>query len=180
MKTSLMSVMAKVVPVIIVCSVVVIAHAAAQQLTYQQQSLSLDGEHRTVRVPAGFKLELLTSALDGPRLPTFAANGDLFIGSKSGRIYRLPPPYTSPEVLVELGGYPHSVAFRKNEILIARTDGLYRAPYQPGQKRLDSGAVKLLAALPGGGGHCLGAGGPGWPGVFKLGYQPQLQRSISR
>jgi glucose/arabinose dehydrogenase len=153
MQISLNSVMVRIVLLIMACSLAVLAPAAAEQLSYQRQTLSLDGEHRTVQVPAGFKLELLTSALDGPRLLTFATNGDLFIGSKSGRIYRLPPPYTSPEVLVELDGYPHSVAFRNNEILIARTEGLYRAPYRPGQKRLDAGTVNLLATLPGGGGH---------------------------
>ena len=46
-------------------------------------------------MPKGYRLELLTSALDGPRLLTFAPNGDLFIGSKSGKVYRLAPPYTT-------------------------------------------------------------------------------------
>ena len=132
---------------------VVAAQAATTPLTYHEQQLDLDGGQRSVKVPNGFTLELLTGALDGPRLLTFAANGDLFIGSRSGRVYRLPPPYTSPEVLVTLDDYPHSVAFRNNEILIARTDGLYRAPYHPGQKKIDPKAVTLLAALPGGGGH---------------------------
>jgi glucose/arabinose dehydrogenase len=122
-------------------------------LDYQDQPITIDGERRVVQVPAGFRLELLTAALDEPRLLTFADNGDLFIGSKSGHVYRLPPPYTKPEVLVTLFGYPHSVAFRPNEILIARTNGLYHAPYRPGQTKLNPDTLKLLAALPGGGGH---------------------------
>ena len=145
--------MSKVVLLLSACLAVLAAQASSQPLSYHEQAVTLDGERRIVQIPVGYKLELLTSALDGPRLLTFAANGDLFIGSKSGRVYRLPPPYTAPEVLVTLGDYPHSVAFRKNEILIARTDGLYRAPYLPGQKRLEPDDVKLLAALPGGGGH---------------------------
>ncbi len=120
---------------------------------YQEQLITVAGTQRAVQVPAGFRLELLTAALDSPRLLTFAGNGDLFIGSKSGHVYRLPPPYTAPEVLVSLFGYPHSVAFRPDEILIARTNGLYHAPYRPGQNKLNPDAVKLLAALPGGGGH---------------------------
>lgn len=127
--------------------------ASSQPLGYREQVLQVGGVERTVRVPTGFRLEFLTAALEGPRLLTFADNGNLFIGSKSGRIYRLPPPYTSPQVLVTLDDYPHSVAFRDNEILIARTGGLYRAPYRPGQAQLDPEAVTLLAALPGGGGH---------------------------
>ena len=153
MKASPISGMARLGLATVVCCVTVTAQAATQPLTYHEQILDLDGEHLSVRVPGGFRLELLTAALDGPRLLTFSANGDLFIGSKSGRIYRLPPPYTSPTVLVTLDDYPHSVAFRKNEILIARTDGLYRAPYRPGQQGLDPAAVTLLAALPGGSGH---------------------------
>lgn len=135
------------------CLITAVAQASPERLIYQEQVITLDGERRTVRIPKGYQLELLSDALDSPRLLTFSGNGDLFIGSKSGNVYRLPPPYTAPEVLVALSNYPHSVAFRSNEILIARTDGVYHAPYKPGQKKLASTAVKLLAALPGGGGH---------------------------
>ncbi len=128
------------------------APAGTDMLTYEEQTLTLDEKRRTVRVPKGYRLELL-SRLDEPRMLTFAANGDLFAGSKSGKIYRLSPPYTKAEVLVQLDDYPHSVAFRQGEILIARTNGLYRAPYRPGQSTIAPDTVALLAALPGGGGH---------------------------
>lgn len=127
--------------------------AGPPPLSYVQQTISLPGTEAVAQVPAGYRLELLTDALDGPRLLSFAANGDLFIGSKSGNVYRLPPPYTAPQVLVDTGGYPHSVALRDGEILIAKTDGLYRARYRPGQEKLERSALRLLAALPGGGGH---------------------------
>jgi glucose/arabinose dehydrogenase len=112
----------------------------------------VEGERRVARVPKGYRLEWL-AAMDGPRMLTFAANGDLYAGSRAGKVYRLPPPYTQSEVLLDTGGYPHSVAFRADEILIAKTDGVYRAPYRAGQARLDPQALQLLAALPGGGGH---------------------------
>ena len=128
------------------------AQAGTEALAYEEQTLILDGVSRTARVPKGYRLEWL-SGMDAPRMLTFAANGDLFVGSKSGMVYRLPPPYTKAEVLVELDDYPHSVAFREGEILIARTDGVYRAPYRPGQSSIAPDAVVLLAALPGGGGH---------------------------
>ncbi|MEK6663793.1 MAG: PQQ-dependent sugar dehydrogenase [Pseudomonadota bacterium] len=138
--------------IFLLCFVSAPARANTDALAYEEQTLTLDGERRTARVPKGYRLELL-SRLDAPRLLTFAANGDLFIGSQSGKVYRLPPPYTQAEILVQLNRYPHSVALRRNEILIAQTDGLYRAPYQPGQAKLAADAVTLLAALPGGGGH---------------------------
>jgi hypothetical protein len=127
------------------------AQAGTSALTYEEQTLAVDGVNRTVRLPKGYQLEWL-GAMDEPRMLTFATNGDLFAGSQSGRVYRLPPPYTKPQVLVEVGGYPHSVAFRSGEILIAKTDGVYRAPYQAGQASIAPDALTLLAALPGGSG----------------------------
>ena len=130
-----------------------IAAAAPETLLYEEQAMQVGATRHVMRVPKGFHLELLTDKLNDPRFLTFADNGDLFIGSGSGKLYRVPPPYTTPEVLVSLDGYPHSVALRRGEILIARTDGLYRAPYQPGQKSIPEKSVSLLAALPGGSGH---------------------------
>ncbi len=118
-----------------------------------EQSITIHGKAYSVHLPVGYILELLSDKLKGPRLLSFATNGDLFIGAKSGNVYRIPPPYTQPQVLLHTGGYPHSIAFRPGEILIAKTDGVYVAPYQPGQKTIAPKAVKLLAALPGGGGH---------------------------
>lgn len=128
------------------------AQAGTQTLAYEMQTLTVAGEFRTVHVPRGYRLEWLAS-MDEPRMLAFAANGDLYAGSKSGKVYRLPPPYTRAEVLVDAGGYPHSVAFRPGEILIAKTDGVYRAPYRPGQPRVVPEALTLLAALPSGFGH---------------------------
>ncbi len=128
------------------------AHAGTDPLNYESQTLTVGGVQRTVHIPRGYQLEWL-APLDAPRMLTFAANGDLFAGSRSGKVYRIPPPYTKPQVLVQLDGYPHSIAFRGNEILIARTNGLYHAPYQPGQPAIPPESLTLLATLPGGGGH---------------------------
>jgi len=122
-------------------------------LHYQSQTLVVKGKKQAVRVPQGYRLELLASGMDGPRMLSFAPNGDLFIGSTSGRIYRLTPPYRSAQTWGRPGGYPHSIAFRDQYIFIARTEGLYRAPYHAKQKKLDVARLKLLAAMPAGGGH---------------------------
>ncbi len=127
--------------------------AADVPLRYREQTLDVAGERRIVRVPDGYMLEVLADDLDEPRLLEFTPNGDLFIGSSSGEVYRLPPPYTDPTVLVELDDYPHSIAFREGEMLIAQNHGLYRAPYRAGEARIDADDVKLLAKLPGGAGH---------------------------
>ena len=148
------------------------AYAGVDLLAYEQQTLTFEGQRVDVRIPKGYRLELL-SRLDAPRMLSFAANGDLFAGSKSGKVYRLQPPYTNPEVLIMLDGYPHSVKLRKDEILIARTDGLYHAPYRLGQAKIEADQVRLLAALPGGGGHVSRTVGIGHDGrvYMSLGIQ---------
>lgn len=137
---------------LLLCIAYAPAQAGTQVLIYEEHSLTVEGKSRTVRVPKGYRLEWL-GEMDGPRMLTFAANGDLFAGSRSGKVYRLPPPYTKAEVLVEPGDYPHSVAFRKGEILIARNHGVYHAPYGAGQASIEKDDLALLAALPGGAGH---------------------------
>ena len=128
------------------------AQASTESLALEEQIFTLDEQSTPIRAPGGYMLEWLVD-MDEPRMLTFGRNGDLFAGSKSGKIYRLPPPYTKADVLVELGDYPHSVAFRGDRILIAKTEGLYSAPYRPGQSVIPRSDVKLLAKLPGGFGH---------------------------
>ncbi|MEN8803969.1 MAG: PQQ-dependent sugar dehydrogenase [Thiogranum sp.] len=138
-------------PVLVWLTVCLSAHAA--QLPLHSQRLTVGNEIWNLQVPSGMQLELLTTDLDKPRLMVFLPNSDLLIGSKSGNIYRLEPPYREPQVLVDLPGYPHSLAYRDGELLIAQSDGLYRAEYRPGQRRIDRNELKLLVPLPTGGGH---------------------------
>ncbi len=125
----------------------------AQSLEMQRQTLVHEGRTWELRLPEGLRLEVLSPSLAGPRLLHFLPNGDLLIGSRSGNIYRLAPPYRDAEVLVQLPGYPHSVAYRDQRLLIARNDGLYAVPYHPGQNRISPARVTRLARLPPGGGH---------------------------
>jgi len=127
--------------------------ADTPKIDYQQQTLNLPSGKVQVRVPVGMQLEFLTDEMNSPRLLTFTKNGDLFAGSRSGYVYRIAPPYIQPKVLINTGGYPHNVAFRDNEIFIAKTAGLYRAPYRVGQKKVNNETLSLLASIPGGGGH---------------------------
>ena len=127
--------------------------ADTTKIEYQQQTLILPSGKVQVRVPVGMQVEFLTDDMNSPRLLTFTKNGDLFAGSRSGNVYRITPPYTQPKVLIDTGGYPHNVAFRDNEILIAKTAGLYRASYRLGQKKIKDEALSLVVSIPGGGGH---------------------------
>lgn len=123
------------------------------ELQYHTKLLQLGNQQHSVRLPEGFQLELLTDQLEGPRMLSFSSDGELLIGSRSGAVYRLKPPYRQPETLIELDNYPHSVVVRDKHIFIAQTNGLYRAIYQTGQARIDPEQLQLLARIPGGRGH---------------------------
>ena len=129
------------------------AHAQPDRLRYQEVTLVTPAGEVVASIPTGFVLELLESSMQRPRMLTFAANGDLLAGSAGGHVYRLAPPYGTAISVVRLSGYPHSVALRDGEMLIAQTDGLYRAPYRPGQTTIAPRDVELVARLPGGIGH---------------------------
>ena len=126
--------------------------AGSAAIDYQQQVLELPSGKVNVRVPVGMQLELLTDDMSSPRLLTFIGN-ELLAGSRSGNVYRLSPPYTRVEVFADTGGYPHNVAFRDSTLFIATTEGLYRVPYKTGQAAIDVSSLKLVARIPGGGGH---------------------------
>jgi len=127
--------------------------AGTAKITYQQQVLTLPSGKVVVRIPEGMQLELLTDLLNRPRLLTFAKNGDLFSGSRSGKVYRLRPPYKRADVFINTGGYPHNIAFRDDEIFIAKTAGLYRAVYSTWYNKIDEDELQLVAKIPGGAGH---------------------------
>jgi glucose/arabinose dehydrogenase len=136
----------------------------ASALDLYPQELRINGDTWSVGVPGGYRLEVVATGLDGPRLMTFLDNGDLLVGSRSGNVYRLAPPYSRAEVLVTLSSYPHSLAWRDGILYIAQTDGLYQVPYRPGQQRIERDDVSLFVPLPGGGGHSsrtLGVGPDG-------------------
>ena len=139
-----------VVTMLLICGA---GYAGTDALSLESTTVQIGELQYRVRAPAGYRLEMLTDKLAGPRLFTFDSNGDLLLGSKGGYVYRLRPPYHSPETLLSLASYPHSVARRGSDLLIAQQDGLYRVPYQPGQEQIAIRDVELMAKLPAGSGH---------------------------
>jgi glucose/arabinose dehydrogenase len=106
-----------------------------------------------LHVPFGYSLELLTTDMQRPRLFTFDQKGNMLVGSRSGHVYKIKPPYTRPEFILILSDYPHSLALRGEYLYIAQTSGLFRIPYQPDVTELDEGDMELVAKIPGGWGH---------------------------
>lgn len=128
-----------------------LASDKTQNISYVNQTLNINEQSFLIKIPSRYKLELLNDSLVKPRLLTFLPNNELLIGSKSGHIYRLHPPYTQFISLLELEDYPHSITFRNNQLFIAQTNGLYVIDYIPGQKKLDKKQLKLISPLPTGG-----------------------------
>jgi len=126
--------------------------ASTVALNYYTHSIHVNGTERQVRVPEGYRLELVTTELRGPRMISIGPAGELLIGSKSGLIYRLAQPYREVEVLARVGGYPHSLLVRDDELFVARTDGVYAIGYTSGNP-LDMVRARTVATLPSGPGH---------------------------
>ena len=114
------------------------AHSAPDVLDYVSQAIEIQNNTRTVTVPAGYVLEVLATDLDAPRMLTFAANGDLFAGSRRGRVYRIPPPYTNAKV------WSRPVAIHIAWISIA---AIYLSPRPMActVRRIDGGKRKSIA-----------------------------------
>ncbi len=105
-----------------------------------------------VRHPDTYQLELLIANLRSPRLIHF--HGDrLFMGSKSGMVYWADPPYSQINTIARLDNYPHSIVVRGHTIYVARTDGVYSAPYAQETPWIAAQQFKRYIALPGGRGH---------------------------
>ncbi len=132
---------------------VAVSTPSSEPLSLQSQELVIPEGKVQVKVPAGYRLERLPARLKQPRMLHFGPDGEALVGSRSGHVYRLYPPYEQTEILIQLEDYPHSVVLRDGQLLIAQTGGLYAAPYPARGKNIAPDSVQLLAALPQGGGH---------------------------
>ena len=112
-----------------------------------QQESTIGNHVFKVYHPENYRLEAVNLHLNRPRLIYFY--GDvLFVGSASGRIYRLYPPYDQAQVISKLSLYPHSILIRDDEIIIARTHGVFRSPYTIDPNwRITEHDLKLLVPL---------------------------------
>lgn len=116
------------------------------------QSLKAGQNTFPIKLPVQFHAELLTTDLDHPRILHFDGER-LFIGSRSGNVYWMDPPYTDPGILLSLPDYPHSVVVYKGMLLFAQTSSISSAPYTGDVSTVSAGSVTKLVSLPGGRGH---------------------------
>jgi glucose/arabinose dehydrogenase len=91
---------------------------------------ALDGR---LRVPPGFKVTYYANGLSGVRFMVVGPDRMLYVSQpRSGRIVRLPDRNgdgfaDTTEIVVAGLNQPHGMAFHKNALYVANTDGVVRA-----------------------------------------------------
>lgn len=116
------------------------------------------------QVPAGFKVDLYATGLDGPRQIRLAPNGDAFVAEgRAGqiRVLRGRGADGKPEqVSVFAAGLrqPYGIAFyplgaNPQWVYIGNTDSIVRFAYKNGDLKAGGTAETVVKALPAGGGH---------------------------
>jgi glucose/arabinose dehydrogenase len=114
------------------------------------------------QAPAGFKVDLYATGLEGPRQIRRAPNGDFFVAeTRAGqiRVFRGRGPDGKPEqVSVFAGGLrqPFGIAFfplgaNPQWIYIGNTNSVVRFPYHSGDVKATGAAEVLVPELPTGG-----------------------------
>ena len=117
-------------------------------------------ENQLPKVPAGFKVERLTSDLKNPRTSYIAPNGDIFVTesntfNSADRITILRDAdkngsYEVREVFAENLKLPFGTLIIKDQFYVALSDGLYVYPYKKGNLKLQ-GKGRKIVELPAGG-----------------------------
>ncbi len=113
---------------------------------------TVEGFRFPIHIDGHFTFETLTTQLSSPRMLHFY-NERLLVGSWEGNVYWLDPPYRKANLLVHVGGFPHSVVVHKGRVYVARTDEILAAEYDPSRDALDSTEFSHWLTLPGGRGH---------------------------
>jgi glucose/arabinose dehydrogenase len=124
-----------------------LSSSLASAMTLYDQDITVNGHSVTLQVPLGLTIEHLAS-LNGPRFIALGPNNELLIGSDNSNIYRLAPPYSSPETLVSLPGRNHSVTYRSGKLYVAETRALHEADYNGLSTNLDTSDLSEYVALP--------------------------------
>src|SRR4051812_48860096 len=83
----------------------------------------------TIKLPAGFKIEVYASGIPNARSMAFGDNGTLFVGSRSaGKVYAVTGNAGSTQVSVIASGLdqPNGVAFRDGALYVAEQTRVIR------------------------------------------------------
>lgn len=111
------------------------------------------------QVPEGFRVELVASGLEGPRVIRMAPNGDLFVAESKVdrvRVLRVPDGSAEPEreeVFASGLNQPYGIAFYPlgpdpEWVYVANSDGVVRFPYKSGDLVASGPAEEVIGHIP--------------------------------
>jgi glucose/arabinose dehydrogenase len=112
-----------------------------EQLELVDQEIVANGKKRTLKIPAGYKIEVFADGFTRPRLLAFEPeSGDLYLTETgTGKVWNV----TKGEVVVQGIKNVHGIAFFKSDLYLASTTSIFR--YRDG--KLET----LVSDLPSGG-----------------------------
>ena len=97
---------------------------AQEQLELVEQEITVNGLKRTLKIPAGYKIEVFADGLTRPRLLAFEPeSGDLYLTETgTGKVWNV----TKREVVVQGIKNVHGIAFFEGDLYIASTTSIFR------------------------------------------------------
>ncbi|MBI3947758.1 MAG: sorbosone dehydrogenase family protein [Armatimonadetes bacterium] len=106
-----------------------------------------------LKVPDGFRIEVVTDRLAGVRLMAWSPDGRLFATQpRAGQVTVVPVGEGNPYPWATGLNLPHGIAFHEGYLYIAETNRVVRWPFREGQYQAP-GRPEPVAELPGGGQH---------------------------
>ncbi|HEX7054326.1 MAG TPA: PQQ-dependent sugar dehydrogenase [Burkholderiales bacterium] len=108
-----------------------------------------------IRLPRGFAISLYAEGMPEARSLALGDRGTLFVGSRSDKVYAVPPGGGKPRVVASGLEAPHGVAFRDGALYVADVGRILR--YDRIEERLDDPPQPAVVAddLPAERGHGL-------------------------
>lgn len=110
------------------------------------------------KVGEGFKVELVASGLDAPRVIRVAPNGDLFVAdsaANSVQVFRIGKGAAKPEkqeVFASGLNQPYGIAFYPLDnpqwVYVANSDSVVRFPYKAGDLKASGKAETVISGIP--------------------------------
>jgi len=130
----------------------------------------------TIRLPAGFSIELFAGDLGQPRFMTLDPRGTLLVSvPRAGRVIALPDDNRNGRAdgvvpVVEGLDLPHGLAFLDGQLLVAETGRVVRFDYDPTTRRVRGSPTVVVPNLPARGAH--------WTRTITIGPDRRLYVSV--
>jgi glucose/arabinose dehydrogenase len=110
------------------------------------------------KVPDGFKVDLVASGIEGPRVIRVAPNGDLFVAASNANqvhVFRMGKESAKPEkheIFASGLNQPYGIAFYPLDnpqwVYVANSDSVVRFPYKAGDLKAAGKPQTIISGIP--------------------------------